>query len=93
MKISNKLPYTTDHHEFTISWDKSKATIVCKFENQADAFENPITLNEFKEMIETACIKGIKKVDFNSNYSIELQRNQWAEIGKKYGIKLTRISN
>jgi hypothetical protein len=93
MKPSKLLPYATDNHEFTISWDKTKATVVCKFENEAEAFENPIKLDEFKEMIFTAANKGVKRIDFNSNYSIEVQRTQWAEIAKKYGIKLTRISN
>lgn len=93
MKPSKILPYATDKHEFTISWDKTKATIVCKFKNELEAFENPITLNEFQEMILTAYNKGIKTIDFNSNYSIEVHRTVWAEIAKKYGIKLTRISN
>ena len=93
MKSSKILPYATDNHDFTISWDKTKATIVCKTKSSFEIFENPITLNEFKEMIESATIKGIKAVDFNSNYSIEVHRTVWAEIAKKYGIKLTRISN
>jgi len=88
-----QLPYTTNNHEYFITFDKSKATIVCKWEEPAEAFENPVTLSEFKEMILTASIKGVKKIDFNCNYSIELQRTQWAEISKKYGVKITRISN
>jgi hypothetical protein len=44
-------------------------------------------------MILTASIKGIKKIDFNCNYSIEVQRYHWGETAKQYGIKLTRISN
>lgn len=89
----NQLPYTTDNHEYFITFDKTKATIVCKFDNQMEALENPVTLEEFREMILTACIKGIKKVDFNCNYSIEVHRYHWGETAKKYGIKLTRISN
>lgn len=94
MKTPKELPYVTDNgHEYYISWDKSKATIICKFENEAEALDNPITLSDFREMIDTATTYGIKKVDFNSNYSIEAQRHQWGEIAKKHGIKLTRISN
>ena len=89
----NQLPYTTDTHEYFITFEKSKATIVCKFDNSDEAFSNPVTLAEFIEMIETASIKGVKSIDFNCNYSIEVQRYYWAETAKKYGIKLTRISN
>ena len=93
MKSYKQLPFTTDNHEFHISWDKSKATIVCKAKNSIETFENPIKLEEFKEMILTASTKGVKTIDFNSNYSIEVQRHQWSEIGKQYGVKITRISN
>jgi len=91
----NQLPYTTDNHEYFIKFEKTTATIVCKFEKgkQDESFTNPITLQEFKEMMETATIKGIKNVMANINYSIELQRHQWKEIAKKYNVKLTRISN
>ena len=93
MKSNKQLPFTTDNHEFHISWDKSKATIVCKFKNEVEAFDNPIRLEEFKEMILTASTKGVKTIDFNANYSIEVQRHQWSEISKQYGVKITRISN
>lgn len=89
----NQLPYITDNHEYFITFNKSKATIVCKFNNAEESFENPVTFEEFNEMIETAAIKGIKKIDFNCNYSIEVQRCHWGETAKKYNIKLTRISN
>ena len=90
-----KLPYITDNHEFFITFEKSTATVVCKFDKgkQDEAFSNPITLEEFKEIMVSATIKGIKNVLFNSNYSIELQRHQWKEIAKKYNVTLTRISN
>ena len=50
MKSNKQLPFTTDNHEFHISWDKSKATIVCKFKNEVEAFDNPIRLEEFKDI-------------------------------------------
>jgi len=93
MKSYSDLPFATDNHEFRISWDKSKATIVCKTNNSIETFENPIKLEEFKEMISSASTQGIKTIDFNSNYSIEVQRHQWSEISKQYGVKITRISN
>ena len=92
MKSNTQLPYTTDNHEFTISWDKTKATIFCKFKNEAEAFDNPITLDEFKEMILTASNKEIKTIDFKTNYGIDVHRHTWKEIGKKYGIKITKTS-
>lgn len=93
MKSYKQLPFTTDNHEFHISWDKTKATIVCKFKNEVEAFDNPIRLEEFKEMILSASTKGVKTIDFNTNYSIEVHSHQWNEIGKQYGVKITRISN
>lgn len=93
MKSYSDLPFATDNHEFRISWDKTKAIITCKFKDEVEAFNNPITLPEFKEMVMSAATKGIKTIDFNSNYSIEVQRHQWSEISKQYGVKITRISN
>jgi len=93
MKSNRELPYCTDTHEFYISWDKSTAIITCKFENEAEAFNNPILLSEFKEMILSANTKGVKEIQFNSNYSIQVHSHQWKEIEKKEGIKLTKISN
>jgi len=87
------LPYTSENHEFTIDFVKDAATITCKNSDQDQLFSNPITYNEFHEMVETAAIKGVKRIFFNSNYSIEVVRSTWASAAAKHGVKLTRISN
>jgi hypothetical protein len=85
--------FLSENHDFTIEYGLNTATITCKWEDEADAFENPVTLSEFKEMIETAAIKGINTIFFNCNYSTEVMRHQWNEVAKKYNVKITRISN
>jgi hypothetical protein len=84
--------YLTDNHEFDISFNNTVAIIRCKYEYEAEATENPVTLEEFKIMIETASIKGIKQIKFNCNYSIQVHSHQWKEIAKKFKVKITRIS-
>lgn len=85
--------YTTEKHEFTIDFVKSEATITCKSSDKNELFDNPIKLAEFKEMILTASIKGIKKVRVNTNYSIEVERTGWKYIGEINRVKIERISN
>jgi hypothetical protein len=85
--------FTTDKHEFTIDFVKDQATITCKSSDQNELFDNPITLAEFREMILTASIKGIKKVRVNTNYSIEVERTGWKSIGERNKVKIERISH
>lgn len=92
MKSHNALPFTTENHEYYISWDKTTATIKCKFQNEDEAFSNPISLDEFKEMVYTAATAGIKEVCFNSNYSIQVHSYTWKEYAKELNIKLTKIN-
>jgi hypothetical protein len=85
--------YATNNHDYQVSFGKGEATIICKSDNQFDSFKNPILFNEFEEIIESAAIKGIKNIYFNTTYSIEIQRYHWKNIGLKYNVKITRISN
>jgi hypothetical protein len=84
--------YTTDKHEFTIEYQKNVAIIECKAQDDNEAFNNPISLEEFREMIITATIKGITKVHLKINYSMEVHSQELKYIENKRKIKVTRIT-
>lgn len=87
--------YATNNHNFIIRFEGKTATIILKHEKgqEEECFLNPVTFDEFNEIIETAAIKGVTKINYNCTYSTEVERTHWANTQKKYGIKLERISN
>jgi len=90
MKSNSKLPFTTDNHEYFISWDKETALIKVAPENEADLINNPITLDELKEMILSAATYEVKKVVIDCKHSIEVHSHTMKQIEEKYNIKITR---
>jgi hypothetical protein len=90
MKSYSELPYTTDNHEFHISWDRNNAYIKILCKNEHEAFNNPILLEEFREMIITASTKEVKEVVIDTMYSIEVHSKQWKETESYHNIKISK---
>lgn len=86
-----KLPYVTISHEFYIEHEGSTARIICKAETDEEAISNPITYDEFRVMIHTAAIEGIKTIQLAINYSIEVHSKNMKDIGSMHGVKIERI--
>lgn len=89
MKSYSDLPFTTDNHEYFISWDKQTALIKVVYTNDAEAISNPVTKNEFKEMIMTATTKEVKNIIYDIKHSIEVHTHTMKEIEKYYNVKIT----
>jgi hypothetical protein len=88
MKSYSDLPFKTTNHEFNISWDKDKAYIKCLCKNDYEAFNNPISLEEFREMVATAVTSGVKEVFIDTQYSMEVYSQEWQYTKNYHNIKL-----
>ena len=89
--MNKVLPYTSENHEFEISWDGATANINLTAENELEALYNPVTKEEFEDIIETAAIKGIKKINYLCDYSTEVKHWQFKRIGKKFNVEIERV--
>lgn len=79
------LPYTTENHEFNILFHQGLAIVnVPVIDSEDEMINNPISKEEFREMIVSAKVKGIEKVEFHTRYGIEILN---------YSLKSTLLYN
>ena len=91
----NKLPFTTEHHEFYVTYTRDHADVFIPVtdESESGLFNNPIGYNELHEIVQTAKTYGINTVTINTQYGVDVHSHSLKTNPIFRGVSINKINN